>query len=150
MIRRPPRSTLSVTLFPYTTLFRSCRSQVPAARPRAGVDDELRRAGAGVKLRRRAQGSCSLLRSSRCAPGGFSCGLSLGLRGLKACGCAGALTLRVRQHARLREWRSPLLDLAPHPQRVQVLVFSVPREWLACMNVPISSRSPIIRTKCSE
>src|SRR6187200_1863514 len=26
MIRRPPRSTLCHTLFPYTTLFRSCRS----------------------------------------------------------------------------------------------------------------------------
>src|SRR6056300_1805124 len=25
MIRRPPRSTLILTLFPYTTLFRSCR-----------------------------------------------------------------------------------------------------------------------------
>src|SRR5881394_4368045 len=25
MIRRPPRSTLDGTLFPYTTLFRSCR-----------------------------------------------------------------------------------------------------------------------------
>src|SRR6186997_63248 len=27
MIRRPPRSTQQPTLFPYTTLFRSCRSQ---------------------------------------------------------------------------------------------------------------------------
>src|SRR3546814_2620584 len=27
MIRRPPRSTLTDTLFPYTTLFRSCRDQ---------------------------------------------------------------------------------------------------------------------------
>src|SRR3546814_18922840 len=30
MIRRPPRSTLTDTLFPYTTLFRSGRSPGPA------------------------------------------------------------------------------------------------------------------------
>src|SRR3546814_2526908 len=43
MIRRPPRSTRTDTLFPYTTLFRS----VPARRPavaktalRAAMDDE--------------------------------------------------------------------------------------------------------------
>src|SRR3546814_8609392 len=33
MIRRPPRSTRTATLFPYTTLFRSrCRSRKPAVR----------------------------------------------------------------------------------------------------------------------
>src|SRR3546814_8224520 len=32
MIRRPPRSTRTDTLFPYTTLFRSCRGR---RRPRA-------------------------------------------------------------------------------------------------------------------
>src|SRR3546814_9359591 len=31
MIRRPPRSTRTDTLFPYTTLFRSMRRQVPLA-----------------------------------------------------------------------------------------------------------------------
>src|SRR3546814_9295328 len=31
MIRRPPRSTRTDTLFPYTTLFRSVRPQRPAA-----------------------------------------------------------------------------------------------------------------------
>src|SRR3546814_1107224 len=30
MIRRPPRSTRTDTLFPYTTLFRSCRLLLPA------------------------------------------------------------------------------------------------------------------------
>src|SRR3546814_2311934 len=35
MIRRPPRSTRTDTLFPYTTLFRSVRSHRPAA------DDQL-------------------------------------------------------------------------------------------------------------
>src|SRR3546814_14213591 len=38
MIRRPPRSTLTDTLFPYTTLFRSCwvraRSRVRTIGPR--------------------------------------------------------------------------------------------------------------------
>src|SRR3546814_17367216 len=35
MIRRPPRSTRTDTLFPYTTLFRSaqCRRRCPAAAP---------------------------------------------------------------------------------------------------------------------
>src|SRR3546814_14277699 len=32
MIRRPPRSTRTDTLFPYTTLFRSCAAAVAAAR----------------------------------------------------------------------------------------------------------------------
>src|SRR3546814_10260564 len=32
MIRRPPRSTRTDTLFPYTTLFRSLRGDVPADR----------------------------------------------------------------------------------------------------------------------
>src|SRR3546814_2986896 len=31
MIRRPPTSTRTDTLFPYTTLFRSCRSPAPTA-----------------------------------------------------------------------------------------------------------------------
>src|SRR3546814_14879001 len=30
MIRRPPRSTRTDTLFPYTTLFRSCNDQSPS------------------------------------------------------------------------------------------------------------------------
>src|SRR3546814_4809770 len=31
MVRRPPRSTRTYTLFPYTTLFRSPRADLPAA-----------------------------------------------------------------------------------------------------------------------
>src|SRR3546814_2339826 len=34
MIRRPPRSTRTDTLFPYTTLFRSARAPAPRPRPR--------------------------------------------------------------------------------------------------------------------
>src|SRR3546814_3454417 len=48
MIRRPPRSTRTDTLFPYTTLFRS-RAAAAAGRAR-------RRAGAGRARRRRARG----------------------------------------------------------------------------------------------
>src|SRR3546814_12096730 len=46
MIRRPPRSTRTDTLFPYTTLFRSCRCARPDAAyarngARAGREDRL-------------------------------------------------------------------------------------------------------------
>src|SRR3546814_7354409 len=34
MLRRPPRSTLTDTLFPYTTLFRSCAGGHSCGRPR--------------------------------------------------------------------------------------------------------------------
>src|SRR3546814_10718865 len=43
MIRRPPRSTRTDTLFPYTTLFRSChelRPECSSGRPRAGADQQ--------------------------------------------------------------------------------------------------------------
>src|SRR3546814_8411935 len=49
MIRRPPRSTRTDTLFPYTTLF---RSQVPAARPtyRGTAAEHQRRDGAPRRM----------------------------------------------------------------------------------------------------
>src|SRR3546814_2817972 len=51
MIRRPPRSTRTDTLFPYTTLFRSARL---ARRPRlCGAVGELSRVG---RLRQRLHG----------------------------------------------------------------------------------------------
>src|SRR3546814_16579602 len=57
MIRRPPRSTRTDTLFPYTTLFRSVAESVPPAFDRLGhalVD--LRRGGAQrLHLRSRLQ-----------------------------------------------------------------------------------------------
>src|SRR3546814_11751983 len=53
MIRRPPRSTRTDTLFPYTTLFRSAdareRRRVAAGAPRACRRREV---GAGLALRR--------------------------------------------------------------------------------------------------
>src|SRR3546814_18613241 len=42
MIRRPPRSTRTDTLFPYTTLFRSClHFGLQRASPRIEIDDRL-------------------------------------------------------------------------------------------------------------
>src|SRR3546814_6595900 len=63
MIRRPPRSTLTYTLFPYTTLFRSKSSRIISRRFHRrkrsfsrGPTDQLRpsyRPGPSPKLRRR-------------------------------------------------------------------------------------------------
>src|SRR3546814_9173354 len=52
MIRRPPRSTRTDTLFPYTTLFQQPRGDMPEAPPvehdhredRAQLDDDIERA----------------------------------------------------------------------------------------------------------
>src|SRR3546814_11546482 len=41
MIRRPPRSTRTDTLFPYTTLFRSVRHSVGRSLPCLGLADRL-------------------------------------------------------------------------------------------------------------
>src|SRR3546814_668175 len=43
MIRRPPRSTRTDTLFPYTTLFRSSDRHLKAAGPRAAAHMSLHR-----------------------------------------------------------------------------------------------------------
>src|SRR3546814_12669913 len=40
MIRRPPRSTRTDTLFPYTTLFRSCRAPDGICSPTSNIDDQ--------------------------------------------------------------------------------------------------------------
>src|SRR3546814_13626237 len=49
MIRRPPRSTRTDTLFPYTTLFRSPRPETPAP-ARTGRPASTARAAAPVPL----------------------------------------------------------------------------------------------------
>src|SRR3546814_19920579 len=62
MIRRPPRSTRTDTLFPYTTLFRSYRSDRlskfhPRTRPRAYRAHRFgRRAGRGARARQAGAG----------------------------------------------------------------------------------------------
>src|SRR3546814_14079617 len=54
MIRRPPRSTRTDTLFPYTTLFRSCQLRSPAAR--RSQEDRLQMIG--QQRNRRHRRSC--------------------------------------------------------------------------------------------
>src|SRR3546814_17016439 len=55
MIRRPPRSTRTDTLFPYTTLFRSFRFQ-PRRGPRQPVQDRgQHRFAVGVEQRQRIE-----------------------------------------------------------------------------------------------
>src|SRR3546814_4929800 len=49
MIRRPPRSTRTDTLFPYTTLFRSPVRQQGRARQAAGAEELGRPAEAGIQ-----------------------------------------------------------------------------------------------------
>src|SRR3546814_16091751 len=74
MIRRPPRSTRTDTLFPYTTLFRShgerglCRGQShsPAAEPAAGPR---RPRGAAREDRQRQDDARAAAGSAACADG---------------------------------------------------------------------------------
>src|SRR3546814_14703737 len=69
MIRRPPRSTRTDTLFPYTTLF---RSQVPreddrrhgAARLRTGFRRALLQADRGLRQLRLSRKPCPVLRQA--------------------------------------------------------------------------------------
>src|SRR3546814_11899330 len=56
MIRRPPRSTRTDTLFPYTTLFRSTRPYPHADAHGPGADRQLRRAHAEAADRAAAPG----------------------------------------------------------------------------------------------
>src|SRR3546814_7316422 len=77
MIRRPPRSTRTDTLLPYTTLFRSpasavryprseCARSSPARRSRSGWRHELSRRSTGCRqrqCRRAADGTKSAFRS---------------------------------------------------------------------------------------
>src|SRR3546814_12579318 len=52
MIRRPPRSTRTDTLFPYTTLFRSCRQQVAWQQPQRMAERGLEIGPAPVEIER--------------------------------------------------------------------------------------------------
>src|SRR3546814_4111199 len=56
MIRRPPRSTRTDTLFPYTTLFRSCCRRLQADRQVGALERAERgaREGQGTVRRRRS------------------------------------------------------------------------------------------------
>src|SRR3546814_3401847 len=70
MIRRPPRSTRTDTLFPYTTLFRSGlpfrkwrAGKLPVGGAVRGCRDGLRRAGSGDLCKRRSKEHTSELQS---------------------------------------------------------------------------------------
>src|SRR3546814_9067000 len=75
MLRLPPRSTLTDTLLPYTTLFRSCQisragagiaGALPADRRRhvAGPDHGVQRLGADLRSEEHTSELQSLMRSS--------------------------------------------------------------------------------------
>src|SRR3546814_18798297 len=66
MIRRPPRSTLTDTLFPYTTLFRSLGKAGP---PRAGAEAAAGQRRSALDRWRDAAGA-GTLRLCRVGPGG--------------------------------------------------------------------------------
>src|SRR3546814_8956316 len=72
MLRRPPRSTRTYPLFPYTTLFRSLRDEGPAARdPSAKRRDRTGRRSSPARRRIRGNRTASAhRRSSRCWRGG--------------------------------------------------------------------------------
>src|SRR3546814_8190452 len=71
MIRRPPRSTRTDTLFPYTTLFRSPRHADETRRPgTAGHPRDALRQVQGAADRRPARQLPQLVRPRRLSPGG--------------------------------------------------------------------------------
>src|SRR3546814_7033883 len=59
MIRRPPRSTRTDTLFPYTTLFRSPARRPRRRRPRPGAQRPAR-GGGRIRTERPARGALHL------------------------------------------------------------------------------------------
>src|SRR3546814_15172169 len=69
MIRRPPRSTRTDTLFPYTTLFRSpLPHPLPAERPSPGLRRRHLRVGAGSRDRGGGAAPLQLARPLATAP----------------------------------------------------------------------------------
>src|SRR5213596_3922789 len=62
MIRRPPRSTQDRTLFPYTTLFRSCGAKADRGR-QVAVADRRHRSRRRIRPRRRSEEHTSELQS---------------------------------------------------------------------------------------
>src|SRR3546814_5826301 len=68
MIGRPPRSTRTATLFPYTTLFRSaCRDRRPGSPRSRGPPPARRRGGRRSRRRRRPRPAAAAL-GGPCGP----------------------------------------------------------------------------------
>src|SRR3546814_4623804 len=68
MIRRPPRSTRTDTLFPYTTLFQSRGPRAEEARRGQGQGDQGREEGGGAGRGGRRRGRGREARSSDASP----------------------------------------------------------------------------------
>src|SRR3546814_13723408 len=68
MIRRPPRSTRTDTLFPYTTLFRSVRRAPKYPAPGSGTN-KVFSAGAGTVRRQAADGKAGMEVPADAEPG---------------------------------------------------------------------------------
>src|SRR3546814_10343710 len=68
MIRRPPRSTRTDTLFPYTTLFRSCPLRLAHCQGSAADVQRARRHGDGAGARTEAVGARRPRRRRRARP----------------------------------------------------------------------------------
>src|SRR3546814_10991704 len=65
MLRRPPRSTRTDTLFPYTTLFRSDRGRVDAGERERGEEDRLPDGEPGAQRGVEKPAEAHLLRDGR-------------------------------------------------------------------------------------
>src|SRR3546814_16809211 len=74
MIRRPPRSTLTYTLFPYTTLFRSAEAVEVAAQQAGRAVDGLGRVEGGADPEA-AGGAGHQLHEALCSGGGDGFGV---------------------------------------------------------------------------
>src|SRR3546814_3578157 len=89
MIRRPPRSTRTDTLFPYTTLFRSADQLPPAALDPADAGVCLRRPRAHPgRLRPRGTGRLPVLLLRRRLPAGAEGHMTIGFELLATDGAA--------------------------------------------------------------
>src|SRR3546814_1327139 len=108
MIRRPPRSTRTDTLFPYTTLFRSADRCRPASEPRQCATSASFRQGFGSARQDR--------------PGGCRC--SAAIRRSGAAGRVGRAQRRPSQVARSEEHTSELQSL----MRISYAVFCLKKK----------------------
>src|SRR3546814_15568977 len=109
MIRRPPRSTRTDTLFPYTTLVRSARPAHRVAQRRAGAGERAPRRPRAAALRR-APGDRGMI------GGGADCEAELAAARLRMT-LEQNVSLAERERPRRREAEEPfqgrLLALAP-------------------------------------
>src|SRR3546814_10116104 len=120
MIRRPPRSTRTDPLFPYTTLFRSGDVRVPGGAPRSPARNGLRPRGAGLRPRLQDVG--------RVQPGLRGPGVRVGGRVLQDPRGVGlghrAVAARVGRAARSEEHTSELQSL----MRISYAVFCLKKK----------------------